>query len=187
MSGRYRSHGSGRATRGELASCPDSVVLEEGVLIFHPENVYLGEDVYVGHGAQLKGYYKNQLRVGRGTWIGQAAFLHAAGGITIGQDVGIGPHVCVLTSSHILPGRRDASEAAAADGAGEDDLPILRRPLQFAPVTLADGCDIGVGAIILPGVTVGRLAQVGAGAVVTQDVPPRTIVAGNPARVLRSY
>jgi acetyltransferase-like isoleucine patch superfamily enzyme len=102
-----------------------------------------------------------------------------------GRHTGIGPHVCVLTSSHILPGRQEAGEAAAAEGAVEDDLPILRRPLQFAPVTLADGCDIGVGANILPGVTVGRLAQVGAGAVVTQDVPPRTIVAGNPARVLR--
>lgn len=184
MSGRYRSHGTGRAERSQLASCPDSVVLEEGVLIFHPENVYLGEDVYVGHGAQLKGYYKNQLRVGRGTWIGQAAFLHAAGGITIGEDVGIGPHVCVLTSSHILPGTAGAT-ATLSDP--PDELPILRRPLQFAPVRLEDGCDIGVGAIILPGVTIGRLAQVGAGAVVTRDVPPRTIVAGNPARELRSY
>lgn len=182
---RYRSHGSGRVARSDLGSCPESVVLEEGVLIFHPENVYLGEDVYVGHHAQLKGYYKNALRVGRGTWIGQAAFLHAAGGITIGEDVGIGPHVCILTSSHVLPERTTAPAAPPAPGP-DDDLPILRRPLTFAPVTLETGCDIGVGAIILPGVTVGRLAQVGAGAVVTADVPPRTIVAGNPARPLRT-
>ncbi len=190
MSGRYRSHGSGRCSRSDLASCPDSVVLEEGVLIFHPENVYLGEDVYVGHGAQLKGYYKNQLRVGRGTWIGQAAFLHAAGGITIGQNVGIGPHVCVLTSSHVLPPRPAPLPAAGEPSTAEaevDEVPILHRPLQFAPVTLEDGCDIGVGAILLPGVTIGRLAQVGAGAVVTSSVAPRTVVAGNPARVLRSY
>ena len=78
MTGRHQSW-QRTLLPGELARCPDSVVLEEGVLIFHPENVYLDEDVYVGHGAQLKGYYKNQLRVGRGTWIGQAAFLHAAG------------------------------------------------------------------------------------------------------------
>lgn len=183
---RYRSHGSGRFARADLGSCPESVVLEEGVLVFHPENVFLGEDVYVGHAAQLKGYYKNQLRVGRGTWIGQAAFLHAAGGITIGEDVGIGPHVCILSSSHVLPSR-SVDPTHPPDPASDADLPILRRPLTFAPVTLETGCDIGVGAILLPGITVGRLAQVGAGAVVTANVPPRTIVAGNPARALRTF
>jgi acetyltransferase-like isoleucine patch superfamily enzyme len=174
---RFRSHGSGQVSRAELARCPDSVILEEGVLIFHPEHVFLEEDVYVGHRAILKGYYKNELRVGRASWIGQGAFLHAAAGIEIGQEVGIGPGVMILTSSHELP------SAAEPD----DERPILRRPLRFAKVTLQDGCDIGALAIILPGVTVGRLAQVGAGAVVTSDVPPRTIVAGNPARILRSY
>lgn len=165
-----RSHGSGRAARGDLARCPDSVVLEEGVLVFHPENVYLDEDVYVGHHAILKGYYKNQLRVGRGSWIGQGCFLHAAGGIDIGAVVGIGPRVSILTSVHEDPGR---------------DRPIMHGPLRLAAVRLEDGCDIGVGAVILPGVTVGRGAQVGAGAVVTRDVPPFAVVAGNPARVLR--
>ena len=57
--------------------------------------------------------------------------------------------------------------------------------LAFAPVVLRDGCDIGVGAIILPGVTIGENAQVGAGAVVTRDVAPGVVVAGNPAREIR--
>ena len=68
-------------------------------LVFHPENVSLDEDVYVGHYAILKGYFRNELVVGRGAWIGQAAFLHAAGGIRIGSDVGIGPHVCIFNSA----------------------------------------------------------------------------------------
>jgi acetyltransferase-like isoleucine patch superfamily enzyme len=175
-----RSHGSGQIDRARLGSCPSSVVFEDGALVFHPENVYLGDNVYVGHYAILKGYYKNQLRVGSGTWIGQGAFLHAAAGIDIGRDVGIGPKAVVLTSAHELP----SGDAAAAE---EAPVPILHRPLHFAPVRLLDGCDIGVGAIVLPGVTVGAYAQVGAGAVVTADVPPRAIVAGNPARVLRTY
>jgi len=167
------SHGSGEFCRQDFGACPTSVVFEPGVLVFHPERVFLGERVYVGHRAILKGYYKNELRVGDGTWIGQDVFFHAAGGLVIGSEVGIGPKVIILTSAHDLPASlSDLSE------------PILHRPLRFAQVTLEDGCDIGVGAILLPGVTIGSGAQVGAGAVVTRSVPPKTKVAGNPARPL---
>ena len=165
-----RSHGTGAIDRAAMKRCPPSVILEPGALVFHPENVSLDEDVYVGHYAILKAYYKNELVVGRGAWIGQAAFLHAAGGIRVGANVGIGPHVCILTSTHADPGLT---------------VPIMKGTLEFAPVVLDDGCDIGIGAIILPGVIVGKNAVVGAGAVVTHDVPDDTIVAGNPARVLR--
>lgn len=165
-----KSHGTGEVDRRALRSCPDSVVIEPGALIFHPENISLDENVYVGHYAILKGYFKNTLAIGAGSWIGQAAFLHAAGGITVGREVGIGPHVCILTSTHEEPGRARAIMAGA---------------LAFAPVVIEDGADLGIGAIILPGVTVGKGAQVGAGAVVTRDVPPYAIVAGNPARLLR--
>ena len=165
-----RSHGSGQFAREQLKACPASVVIEPGVLVFHPENVSLGEEVYVGHGAMLKGYFKNELTIGARTWIGQGAFLHAAGGIRIGADVGIAPHVCILTSVHQDPGR---------------DRPIMAGALAFAPVVIEDGADIGINATILPGVTIGRGAQVGAGAVVTRDVAAHAVVAGNPARVLR--
>ena len=104
-----------------------------------------------------------------------------AAGIEIGQAVGIGPKVMVLTSAHTLP------EAGTPVEPESEMVPILHRPLRFAPVQLLDGCDLGVGAIILPGVTVGAYAQVGAGAVVTVDVPPRAIVVGNPARIVRFY
>ena len=169
MSSVPRSHGSGEPDRAALAACGEGVVIEPGALIFHPENVELGDYVYVGHYAILKGYYQNRLRIGDRAWIGQQAFLHAAGGITIGRAVGIGPAVKIITSAHDLEG-------------ADRWLPILDRPLVFAPVVLEDGCDIGVGAVILPGVTVGRCAQVGAGAVVTGDVAPGTVVIGVPAR-----
>ena len=57
--------------------------------------------------------------------------------------------------------------------------------LDFAPVEIGDGCDLGAGAIVLPGVRLGVGVQVGAGAVVTQSFGDYTVVVGNPARLLR--
>ncbi len=168
---RFRSHGDGRFTPAQLRAMGEHVVFEDGVRIWHPENVVLGSNVYVGHEAMLKGYYKGLLTVGDDCWIGQRAFLHAAGNITIGRGVGIGPFVKMLTSSHEESSR---------------SRPIMDAPLTFGPIAIGDGCDIGVGAIVLPGVTIGRGVQVGAGAVVTRDVPDFAVVAGNPARVLRT-
>lgn len=62
---------------------------------------------------------------------------------------------------------------------------IVLADLAIKPVRIGQGSDVGVNAIILPGVTIGEEAIVGAGAVVTKDVPPRAIVAGVPARLLR--
>jgi len=167
---RNRSHGSGAFRPEQLAAIGPDCVLEAGVLIFHPENVRLGRNVYVGHYAILKGYYKNTLTIGDESWLGQHCFLHAAGGLTIGSKVGLGPGVKILTSRHAETPR---------------PLPIIDGPVELAPVVIEDGADLGVGAIVLPGVTIGRGAQVGAGAVVTRDVPPYAVVAGSPARVLR--
>ncbi|MCC6873740.1 MAG: acyltransferase [Sandaracinaceae bacterium] len=167
---RRQSHGSGRFDPRELAACGEGCVFEEGALVFHPENVHLGRDVYVGHYAILKAWHRAELRIGDGTWIGQQCFLHSAGGLTIGANVGVGPGVKVITSSHAEAGR---------------GTPILHAPLTFAAVVVEDDADLGVGAIILPGVRIGRGAQVGAGAVVTHDVPAYAVVAGNPARILR--
>lgn len=167
---RHRSHGTGRFEPGQLRACGEDCVFEEGARIFHPENVSLGRNVYVGHDAILKGYYRNEMVIGDFTWIGQQCFLHSAGGITVGARVGIGPGVKVLTSTHAEAGRA---------------VPVLFSPVQFAPVFIDDDCDLGINSVILPGVRVGRGAVVGAGAVVTEDVPPYAVVAGVPARVLR--
>jgi len=165
-----RSHGNGQFTYEQFARIGENVVFEPGALIFHPENIELGSHIYVGHYAILKGYYKNKMVIGSGTWIGQFCFFHSAGGITIGQNVGIGPSVQILTSVHTEEGPRK---------------PIIHSTLKFAPVVIEDDCDIGVGTIILPGVTIGKGAQVGAGAVVTDSVLPYAVVAGVPARTLR--
>ncbi|MFH1312883.1 MAG: acyltransferase [Candidatus Eisenbacteria bacterium] len=161
------SYGSGEFRREELAAIGDNVVIERGALILKPERVKIGSNVYIGHYAILRGYDANHLVIGNDTWIGQFCYINSAGGVEIGSRVGIGPYVKMMSSEHAEEGR---------------DVPVLLCDLEFARVRIEDDCDIGIGAVILPGVTVGKGAIVGAGAVVTRDVEPYSIVAGVPAR-----
>lgn len=166
----YHTEGTGSPDHAAFGAIGSNVVFEPGVLVFHSENIRLGQNIYVGHQTILKAYHKNLLEIGDNTWIGQQCFLHSAGGITIGRNVGIGPGVRIFTSYH----REEGIE-----------VPILFSGLEFAGVTVDDACDIGIGAILLPGVHLGKGVQVAAGAVVTRDVAAYSIVAGVPAKVLR--
>jgi len=166
-----QSQGPGQWTEGEFLRFGAGAVIEFGALVFHPETIELGDNVYIGHYAILKGHPAGKMFLGAGVWIGQQCFLHSAGGLWIGTNVGIGPGVRVLTSFHAEEGL---------------EKPILQSRVEFAPVRIEEDADIGMSACILPGVTIGQGAQVGAAAVVTRDVPPFAVVAGNPARVLRT-
>lgn len=165
-----RSHGSGRFAPGDLGRCGEGTVIEEGVLVFNPGHVHLGANVYVGHRAMLKGDTRGELRIEDGAWIGQDCYFHSAGGIRIGERVGVGPRVMILTSTH--------EETAWP-------APIIDAPLRFAAVDVGAGCDIGIGAVLLPGTRLGTGVQVGAGAVVRGEVPDGAVVAGVPAEVIR--
>jgi acetyltransferase-like isoleucine patch superfamily enzyme len=167
---KWKSHGTGLDFVSKLGWLGKNVVIEDGVRIFFPERVEIGDDVYIGHDTILKGYFDKRLIIGSGTWIGPQCFMYAAGGIAVGQNVGIGPGVIIISSAH-----RDLA----------NDEPILHQPVEFGPVHLDDNCDIGARSIILKGVRIGRGVQIGAGAVVTQDIPDRAVAAGVPARILR--
>jgi acetyltransferase-like isoleucine patch superfamily enzyme len=167
--GKWKSHGTGLDFLRKLKKLGKNVVIEDGVRIFFPENVEIGDDVYIGHDTILKGYFDKQLKIGSGTWIGPQCFIYASGGITIGSYVGIGPKVTIMSSAHTtenLP------------------VPILHKPLVHASVVLDDGCDIGSTSVILMGVHIGEKAQIGAGAVVTGDIPEGAVAIGVPARVI---
>ena len=103
--------------------------------------------------------------------MGAASFLGGQGGIVIGTDVIMGPGVRIFSENH----RTDAM-----------DRPIRAQGVTRATVRIDDDCWIGAGATILAGVTIGTGSVVAAGAVVTHDVPPWSVVAGVPARVVRS-
>lgn len=166
----YRSHGTGVFNRKQFRHIGKNVIFERGVLVFHHENIAIGDNVYIGHNAILKGYYKNSMSIGDNTWIGQGCFLHSGGGLSIGKFVGIGPFVKILTHYH----KEESIEK-----------PILLCEQIGQQVKIADNCDIGIGSIILPGVRIGEGSIIGAGSVVTKNVEPFTVVVGNPARFLR--
>ena len=154
----------------DLGTLGERVVFEEGVLVFNPTSVHLADDVYVGHRALLNGDTRNTLVVGPGSWIGPDCYLHSGGGIRIGANVGLAPRVMVLTSQHDETPR---------------GTPLIFGELRFAPVEIGDGCDVGLGAILLPGTRLGRNVLVGAGAVVSGEFPDEVVIAGVPARVIR--
>lgn len=166
----YRSHGSGKFKSADFLKIGSNVIIEDHVLVFHPETIAIGDNVYIGHHTILKGYHKNKMIIGDHTWIGQFCFFHSAGNIRIGKAVGIGPGVKILTSFH-----EDEN----------NEQPLINNDLIFKEVVIGDGCDIGIGSIILPGITIGQGSIIGAGSVLTKNVPEYCVYAGNPAKLLK--
>jgi maltose O-acetyltransferase len=113
--------------------------------------------------------YGSQTTIGARTFINAGAVILDVGRVTIGADVQIGPNVQLLTPTHPLE-------------------PVLRRTGAEAaePISIGDNVWLGGGVIVCPGVTVGADTVVGAGAVVTRDLPAGVLAVGNPARVLRT-
>jgi len=141
-----------------------------GVVFKHPETMEFGDCVFIGSQAMIQGRFDGSCRIGNHVWIGPQAYFDARQ-LILEDYVGWGPGAKVLGSEH------------TGAPIGE---PIITTDLVIKPVFVETGADIGMNASILPGVRVGAHAIVGAGAVVTHDVPPYAIVAGVPARVLRS-
>ena len=112
--------------------------------------------------------YGRHIELGDYAYINYACTILDNARVMIGDHTMIGPHVQIYTAAHPL-----------------DAEPRIRYLEIALPITIGARVWIGGGAIILPGVTIGDSAVVGAGSVVTKDVAPYTVVAGNPARVLR--
>jgi maltose O-acetyltransferase len=113
--------------------------------------------------------YGYNIRIGRNGFVNYNCVFLDCARITIGDDVQLAPGVQLYTATHPLD--------AATRRAG---------PEYALPITLGDGVWIGGGSIVLPGVAVGANSVVGAGSVVTRDLPAGVVAAGNPCRVLRA-
>lgn len=166
----YKSEGHGKPDLGKISRVGKNVVIEDGVRIFHPENLEIGDNVYIGHDTIIKAYYKDKIVIGSNVWIGQGYFIHGAGGIEIGDFVGIGPGVKMHAAYHEDTGR---------------ETPIIFQDISFSKIIIEEDVNIGIGAIVMNGVTIRKGSKVGAGAVVTRTFPEYSVMAGVPARVMR--
>lgn len=150
------------------ADVSDKATIGAGTRIWHQaqvrEGAVLGERCIVGKGA----YVDTDVRIGDNCKLQNGVFVFH--GFNLQSGVFLGPGVMLLNDKHPRAINTDGSPKSDADWTVSQGL-------------IGYGAAVGGGAVVLPGVNVGRMALVGAGAVVTRDVPERAIVAGNPARI----
>ena len=139
--------------------------------ISNPQWIFIGDDVVIHEEVWLSVVHSHadvtpRLRIGDGCRVGRFCQISCVGHIEIGRDVTVSDHVQIGDTSHAYA---DPSRPVADQG--------MTRP---EPVTIGPGALIGVGAVVLPGITIGAGAYISEATVVTADVPPGAVVAGNP-------
>lgn len=159
----------------------------EGIFTIHPhcdvnnpQCLHLGKGVGIGSytyiGSVLEDHgnkYNPKIIIGEGTWIGKHSSIAAIDRVEIGKNVLFAGYVHMTDHSH-----------------GYEDItrPITPQPLfSKGPIIIEDDCWLGFSCEILSGVHIGKHSIVAARAVVTKDVPPYSIVVGNPARIIKQY
>lgn len=134
-------------------------------------NMRLADGVRLGHGCRLHAVDNGRLEIGPDTALSPGVTVDASSGlIRLGRQVAIGPGTVIRAANH----RFDRT-----------DVPIMLQGHDYGEVLVEDDVWIAANCTITPGVRIGRGAVIGAGAVVTRDVPPMTVAAGVPARPLR--
>jgi UDP-3-O-[3-hydroxymyristoyl] glucosamine N-acyltransferase len=148
------------------ADVSPQAVIGEGTRVWHHaqirEGAKIGRSCIIGKGV----YVDLDVVIGDRVKIQNGASIYR--GVTIEDGVFIGPHACLTNDKH--------PRAITPDGRLKSD-----RDWKVSTTVVGYGASIGAGAVVLPGLTIGRFAMVGAGAVVTKDVAPHGLVVGNPA------
>lgn len=150
--------------------------LDQGVYIHAcPNGVEIGEGTYVMHGSVLHVYNFRNLPhsgiwIGKNSLIGEMNVIRGQGGVRIGDRVYTSPLCQIIAVNHVFD---------------DPTRPFVEQGITAEGIVIEDDVWIGSGAVILDGVRVGKGAVVAAGAVVTRDVPPHTVVGGVPAKVIK--
>jgi acetyltransferase-like isoleucine patch superfamily enzyme len=169
-----------RAARGFGRFGTGSVVTFPYESIINPHAISIGEHTVIGKGVVLSaGWAPDQphlpadmLTIGNRCLIGRGSSLVAHSSIVIGDDVWTGQQVHLTDMNHAYT---------------DVDLPMSKQACPPEPIRIGDGSWLGHGVVVLPGVTIGRHVAVGAGSVVTHDLPDVCVAVGIPARVVRRY
>ncbi len=148
---------------------PD-VRLGRGVAIHDPEQVNL-YGCTIGDDCKIASFVEIQSGASLGPNVKVEAFAFIPSGVTIEAGVFIGPHVCFVNDLY-------------PRAVGEEGQVLTADDWEVVPTIVKKGASIGANSTIICGVTIGEGALVGAGSVVTKDVPPHTLVRGVPARVV---
>jgi len=173
---RVLAFGYSRVMSCQFADWGQSSRLGRGAKLINAQLIRVGSDVMIGEQAWLnakddRGDGLSTLSIGDGTYIGRLVHINAWRSVTIGCNVLIADRVFISDADHNF---------------ADTGKPIRLQGDSFrGAVVLQNGCWIGIGAVILPGVTVGRNAIVAANAVVTKDVPTCAVVGGIPAKVIK--
>jgi acetyltransferase-like isoleucine patch superfamily enzyme len=153
------------------------VYIDEGAYLHAcPNGIEIGAGSIVMHGAILHVYnFRNMqqsgIKIGRDSLIGEYSVIRGQGGVSIGDRVYTSPFTQIIAVNHVFDDPR---------------RPFVEQGITAEGIVIEDDVWLGAGAIITDGVRVGRGAVVAAGAVVTKDIPPHTVVGGVPAKIIKS-
>lgn len=170
IAGRVARELRSRWTRRALLSPPRRLVVEPGVTITGGQRIRLGEDVRLMAGSRLWATESGRIEIGPRTFVGSHSWLVSSQSIAIGADVLIAPFCYVQDTDH---------------GFADLTVPIASQVSRSSPIIIEDGVWLGAHCVVTKGVRIGRGAVIGAGSVVTRDIPPNAIAVGSPARPIR--
>lgn len=140
---------------------------------------------FIGRRWRLFLLRKFGMKAGRCVYLYPSTRVWAPWNLELASNIAIDDDVNLYSVAQIKIGTKVAISREAFLCTASHDITKPNRPLVVAPITICDGVWICARAIILPGVTVGEGAVIAAGAVVTKDVPPWSVVGGNPARIIK--